>query len=314
MKISHVCALCVLVAPAVFAQACDPEQAAMNVFKKQGLVVLKPARDYVAPGGLVSLKSGAPRYREPLDDVPTDPRVAVKFRSVIMEEAGNRTVGLGLALDKLTGIVPMPVGVAVDTSRSVSLAQIDTTGVRLVADAVDAQIIKAKTAAKIKELISGGSRVFIVQEVYSGSSLDLKATTNAALNVSLGAAGEAKACDAAANGSAGKSTDEASVPKGSKPQNSAAKSAPPGAAAAETSTAGSMGIGVQVCKAGSATLRMKAENPIPFAVRLAEVELKNGMPSIKEGKFKFPTSLGDSKVEKLTSTAVPAIAGLERDK
>jgi hypothetical protein len=49
-------------------------------------------------------------------------------------------------------------------------------------------------------------------------------------------------------------------------------------------------------------MTLKSDKPIPFAVRLNEVVLNAGGDlEIKYGTFKFPSSLGESDVEKQTA-------------
>jgi hypothetical protein len=173
---------------ALAAQGCNPEAAAMKIIREQGLVVLKPARSYIRVGGIVSVKQNAPRYRDPLDPVPTDNNPDSNVRQIVMAQSAKSSTNVGLALKGLGSIIPIPVGLNVGADRQVSLAQTNTSGVRIPSAALDAQILKPNTAAKIRELLNGGSKVYLVEEVHSGTSIDLAASNKTALIVSLGGA------------------------------------------------------------------------------------------------------------------------------
>src|ERR1700741_4366222 len=110
------------------AQGCDATSAAMKVFRDQGLVVLKPARTYVRPGGLVSLKGHTARYRDAADPVPTDEKLATPFSATIMSETLNKATGFGAALSAIGSIVTAPLNLKFNASSRVSLAQIDASG------------------------------------------------------------------------------------------------------------------------------------------------------------------------------------------
>jgi hypothetical protein len=298
------------------AQGCDAEKAALKVFKEQGLIVLRPARDYVRVGGLVSVRQNTATYRDPGDRVPTSSEMATKFRALVMQQDNKSSTGIGAALSALGSIVPIPVGLKLDSSRQMTLAQIDTGGVRLRSDALDAQIQKPRTKAKMLELIGAGSEVFIVQEVYTAKSLDLKATTNAAFGVSLGL-GELQSCATGGQDKA-KEKEKSEEPKkegaADQGKKQAAADAKPANAttpavkddvkseANDNSKEEGTAVSVSVCRASEFTLRFAATEAIPFAVRLAPIE-KVGAQGIRirDGNFKFPKSLGSSRIEKATA-------------
>src|SRR5262249_35864827 len=60
-------------------------------------------------------------------------------------------------------------------------------------------------------------------------------------------------------------------------------------------------VGLQVGRSGNASLSFKTDRPIPFAVRLAEIRLTNSILEVVDGSFKFPASLGSSRIEKATA-------------
>jgi hypothetical protein len=77
-----VAAVVIVVFAGIILVSCDdPEQAAMKVFTDQGLVLLRPARDYVKVGGIVVLpKNGQPEYLDPYNDVSSNPKNYVDFK------------------------------------------------------------------------------------------------------------------------------------------------------------------------------------------------------------------------------------------
>src|SRR5262245_12132598 len=67
------CAVALMSACAISlsAASCDPERSTQDLFRRQGLNLLKPARDYIRIGGLVVRKGNGPmEYIDPLDPVP----------------------------------------------------------------------------------------------------------------------------------------------------------------------------------------------------------------------------------------------------
>lgn len=309
----------VVASASLYAQSCDATAAAAKVFKDQGLVVLKPARTYVKPGGLVSLKGDAARYRDPADPVPTDPKVATPFSATIMSETRGKTTGFGSAISAISSFVTAPLGLKFNSSSQVSLAQIDATGVRLIDDAVEAQIAKPRIAAKLMEWITvDDADAFIVQEVYLAKSLDLSASTTGALDVTFGDGKAPGTCAAKPSAQSGTSGKQPAAPSSGVGGGNSTPASPASVASAEAAkqeaakSGASIGVGVELCKTSDSKLRFETGSHIQFAVRLVQIEFRDKRLRVKEGKFKFPNSLGNSKVERITAVPREALT-LEPD-
>ena len=69
-----------------------------------------------------------------------------------------------------------------------------------------------------------------------------------------------------------------------------------------------------MCMSGDYSLTFTSPAYIPFAVRLVEVQLSAGVPTIKYGTFKFPSSLGSSDTERMTAVLdkEPLLQEIER--
>jgi len=324
---------------ALTAQACDPEKAALTVFEKQGLTLLRPARSYIQVGGLViQPRSGQPRYIDPLDDVASVDEPAVDFDAVVLAETQKRATKLGTALGLVQQLVTIPLGLQFNSSRDVTLSQVDTGGVRIKDKTLETLIKQKQTAAKLFEHLAPNlkRKAYIVQEVYLSASLNLAATTATSLGVTLGKDAELPSCDIAASvkdetGQEGAKPKDGEKPKegekakdGEKPKEGEKAKDPekpkdgekPGTAkheakVAETakSTADevkapekpSASIGLCYANQGKTVLSFKSAKPLPFAVRLAEIELVGKDLKIKIGDFKFSGSLGTSEIERTTA-------------
>jgi hypothetical protein len=341
MRILSKPALFSIVSVSLVSSSCvDPRKEILRLFSEQGLTVLQPARDYVAVGGLVVLPTkGRPAYLDPFDKLTdaTDQKAATDFRAIVMGQTVDTKVGLDVALNLASSVVKLPLGVSAKRSQEVQLDQIDTTGDRLIPTAVAAAVKKSATASAIKEQLGvKGNRVFMVQEVYRANTLSVKSTKAGQLQVSVGGGSVPECTDktkSESDTSASKKktpNPDAGAASGAKPPAAADKGSPSSNTAAtpkastdakgaadKSSTAESAkpSLAVGVCKVGSATLTMKTDQTIPFAVRLVELQqTPGGDISIRYTGFKFPGSLGNSDTEKITtviSQDAPLLQGLE---
>jgi hypothetical protein len=329
--------LIVAVGVSMSAQSCDPEKAAMDVFKEQGLTLLRPARSYVTVGALVVVPpSGPSRYIDPKDSISTINKPTVDFDAVIQSKTKTRRTALGAALSGLARVVTIPVGLKYNEKREVELSQIDTGGVRLVDGALESLIKKQATATALKQHLQAKRKVFVIQEVYLTAAMSVSASSGTDLGVTLGggslpecSATETKAKEEAKAKEAAKASEEAKAKEatgkeGQKPAPSDSKGGAEGKKPASDSSSGastaaeakapekpSLSFGVCYGNEKKTTLAFKTENPLPFAVRLAEIEFEvlnkkvTDNLQVKVGDFKFPGSLGTSEVEKATAFPAP---------
>lgn len=322
---------------ATVAGGCNPEQDALKLFSQQGLTVLKPARSYIALGGIfVVPKSGTPVYLDPYDSLPTNGSGANPFQAVIMQQSSSNSTGLAAAVGTLGGLVPVPAGAKFSNAKQVQLAQIDATGNRYTSQEIAALIHMTNTANALNDQLpaegKNGNRVFVVQEIYTGKSLSLKSSDNTSLAAAVFGSVQPQNCSSSSNGdssapttggtstsgaaaSGGTTTagaDQSKMKPGTASQN-AAKSTPAAAGAKPSQanntggTAGSSNVGVSVgmCWADAFTLSFQSQNAIPFAVRLNEVTRGTGdLLQVKITNFKVPTAaLG---AEDVSATALIA--------
>jgi hypothetical protein len=138
---------------------------------------------------------------------------------------------------------------------------------------------------------------------------------------------EPAAAQAPAPGSAANATksDEGSKSSGSassKTSSVPAKASPQKAADAEGSESNdgqddgaklSKGGAIGFCRSATYALTFSSTKALPFAVRLVELELKNGIVRVKAGNYKAPGSLGASAAEKMTAQLQgdPILSGLQ---
>jgi hypothetical protein len=320
---------------ALVAQSCDPEKVALDVFRKQGLTLLRPARTYIEVGAIVvQPSSGQPRYIDPLDTVPTEEKPTVDFDAVIMSEVQKRTTTLGTALSLVAQVVTVPVGLKFDRSREVTLSQIDTGGVRLRDKALEALIKRPSTSAKLKEHLKVKRKAYVIQEIYRSATMNVAATTGGSLSVGVGGGDvpectppkgegdktkEKEAATAKSKGQEAAPSTAQDQQKSGQPSTSQAdaakkKVAEEAAAEAKDPEKATSSVGVCFANQGKTVLAFKSEKPLPFAVRLAEIELVGGDLRVKIGDFKFPGSLGTSEVERSTAFfgGQPVVRGLIR--
>lgn len=221
--------------------SCNPQQDALKLFTAQGLTVLEPARDYIALGGLFIVpKQGAPAYLDPYDTLTGTDGTSTPFKSVIMQQSSGKSAGLKAAVGTLGGLVPIPAGLDFSTTKQVQLAQIDASGTRYTSQMIAGLLKKPATNDAITAQLSGGSRIFIIQEVYTSKSLSVKSSSNDSLGASVyGGTSLPKCSDASATGSSTGSTTaptgstDTSTPAGTGTTNSGAT--PSGGAASSSS-------------------------------------------------------------------------------
>lgn len=271
MRSTNIVRLSSFVVACVLASGClDPEKAVLAIFSKQGLTLLKPARDYVTVGGLVTATGGRARYDDPFDAVPATAPVA--FNAIIPEETKKDTAQFGVVFSQLANVVPLPVGLKVDSSIEVKLAAISSRGQRLRSTDLLALANRPETQQQAFQALSNGGRAFLVQDVYLGKSVSVNTTRKGGLQATLGGA-EVPSCStapaptpalpaAAASGNSTPSTNPAAgSPQPAIPptKNDAAQLKP--------------SVGVTACREGNYSLRFSSDTDIPFAVRLVELAI-----------------------------------------
>ena len=315
--------------------ACDPQQQAMKIFTDQGLVLLQPARSYIQPKGIVILpKKGRPKYYDPLDtDLKTDDGTEISnFSAIVAQQTKNQSSALDIALGLLGKLIKIPAGLKYDGSQTVTLDQIDAGGSRLATTKMLALLKEANTKAFLVSALTPvpgqpTPRAFIVEEVYTTKSLSLKTTSNTALQASYGGSGGSLPSCTSGNQNQPNNKNGTGSPSGSKPSDnskgplvnnmfgnggvlegdSQAQNGDnqTGNTNANNKGAGSdsNGITVGACRNTEYDLTLKSDNPIPFAVRLNEIQLNAANePELKLGQFKFPpNSLGTGDVEARTA-------------
>jgi len=279
---------------------CNAQSAAYSLFANQGLNLLRPARDYIQPGGMVFVpKKGNPEYDDPKDEVASEKGNLTDFKASILEETANRKTGLGAALSLATTIVPVPISAGAQSGKQVSLKQIDTTGVRLNTDALDRLIAAPNTSKAAAAELQRGTRVFVVQEIYKATSLDLHAEDNKAFDLHFND-GKAVADCKLASQSGNTKSDNATKDTGKTQTNTS------------SSAQSKLGAGVALCIADDYTLKLTTKDPIPFAVRLAELEMPQGTLQRNRGSI-FKGTLGGGEISAaLVNSQTPALDQLMR--
>lgn len=323
--------LMAIAAANVIAQSCDAQKRALGIFAEQRLNLLRPARDYIQPAGLVFLpKGGPPEYDDPVEPVRPEPGNLTDFRAVILEETRKRSTGFALALGLANWVLPVPVGLKLAGNDEVSLGGIETTGVRLQTTAIDGLLKRNPVANAVVPELKRGLRVFVVQEVYKATSLDLKSSTGQKMDVSFNDGTAVATCARdeakdAKQGTAAKPDEKKQEKPDEKKQEKPAESKPaetkpaetrPGEAKTGSSTEDKTKsmlpkIGAAVCRASDFSLKFTTTNPIPFAVRLAELELRDGQLRRKRGADVITTTLGPGEISaSLVDATEPAVTKL----
>jgi hypothetical protein len=325
------------------AQGCDPQKRALQIFADQRLNILRPARDYIQPSGLVFLpKGGGPEYDDPIENVTPEKGNLTDFRAVILEETRKSSTGFAAALSLANWVLPVPLGLKAKGNSEVSLGSIETTGVRLQTTAIDAALRRPAFVSAVMPDLKRGVRVFVVQEVYRATGLDLKSTKGQQMDVSFNDGSAVAPCDGAAT-----MKDTTAKPSGSKPEETKAGAKPaesksgeskpgepkPGESKqaeskptetkpddkATTETPDDKAtlprIGASVCITRDFSLKFTTKNPIAFAVRLAELEILDGQLRRKRGAHVINTTLGAGEISaSLVDASEPSVIGIDRRK
>jgi hypothetical protein len=176
------------------------ENDVLKIFTEKGLVLLQPARTYVAVGGLFTVASGAkPAYidADPSDPILTDSSSRVSDCTVVFgDETHGQSMAFNAAMNALAKVVPWAAGLQAKSGASVHLATIISPCARLNARALTA-LVNEKTNQPwiVKELHKPRSpRVYVVLEVDSTKTLTVTADSSVALEASFQGQGSLPAC------------------------------------------------------------------------------------------------------------------------
>lgn len=292
------------------AQSCDPERATTDFFRKQGLNLLKPARDYVKIGGLVAKRgNNAMEYIDPLDAVAAV-NGSQAFRGAILGEAEKKTGKFGAVVSAIKSVLPNVLDLSAESNQEVKLDQINTSGMRLSDTGAKSLIGKPNTNAELTTDLNDGLRMFVVQEVYSAESFQISSADRSALSVKLGGNSAVQNCVAAANPTSEAAAKPAGTAVAGTTPPAVQPSGQPQAAAEKPS------VGFGMCRSVDYTLSFKADKPgsfMPFAVRLKEVEIKDHKVTLKLGTVTPAGTLGPNAQKfALVDETAPIIAGLQR--
>lgn len=236
------------------AQRCDPQSTGLQILTKQGLTLLRPARDYVRVGGIVvKAGNGRAQYLDPFDPVSEVPGTTVPFRAVILRETRQRTSSLGTVIQGLAAIVPLPVGLTYDAAQEVALSQINASGARLPTAELRRLIGSQDTKKVLFAELQKRQRVFVVQELYATTELEITSHVGNQLNVTYGEK-QLQGCSGTQSGT--------TTPQAKDEQQRSSEQREESASAR-----------ILACRSSTASVKLQAEAPVPFAVRLAEVGL-----------------------------------------
>ncbi|HZL29297.1 MAG TPA: hypothetical protein VFC39_22425 [Acidobacteriaceae bacterium] len=216
MNLRRVCPVVGLFFLAVIPTGCDPTTAIYKIFSDQGLTLVKPARSYIQIGGLVILPKGTNQllYQDPWDVIDqaagqnaTPP--STDFSAVIMSQSDKSASGVDFKA-VLAQLVSLPLGFDLSHNRSLTLGQIQANGTRYTTPMMAALVAKPNTATALRDRLNEGSRVFVIQEVYTGTSLSVTSGSGTNISASLGSGGPVPSCilpdsGSGTGGAAGKS-------------------------------------------------------------------------------------------------------------
>jgi hypothetical protein len=295
---------------------CNPQTEILKIFANQGLTLLEPARDYVSIGGIVVLPKGGNRlqYIDPYDVLTPATGTSTNFNAVIHSQTDTTSAGAQFAA-ALSQIVSLPIGFSFNTGQTIKLTQIDSSGQRYTSPMISTLLKKPETSAQIIPRLQEGDRVFIIQEVYTAKSLSVSSTTTTALAANVGGSPIGNNCNSAQQaggqkGSAQQGGGQQAVGQQAGAQQSGGQQAVGQQAGAKE------GVSVGVCRNTDAELTFSSQAPIPFAVRLNEVQLgPGGVVEVKSTGFKLPNlALGnasDVKATVLIDQQNPTLGALE---
>lgn len=339
-----------LAAVSVTTQGCDPERATLDLFRRQGLNLVKPARDYIQVGGLI-VKGERLDYIDPFGVPAGSPGGGSLFTATILAEARRGTAAFNLALNLIRGLLPGTADVVGESTRHLTLDQINATGKRLTYQEIESLLSHPATAAAIRKQLQNKHPVYIVQEVYSAEEVQVSASDRRAIKVSYGDGSDVKDCETTAQPGTAKTEEEKGSRKAEAQQGQAqggeekAPAGKPGAASTAGATTGAGQAGesgtsakknaVQgppaggkdqgdskpsvtfgLCRAGTYSLKFKSVTPgqfMPFAVRLRQVEIRDGQLALKPGQAPAGGTLGrEQDGYNLISDQRPEIVDLQR--
>jgi hypothetical protein len=332
MTIKRGCSLLValVIATTCFTACDDPQKAILKVFTDEGLSLLEPARSYIKLGGIFAVpKHGQIVYFDPYDTIPSDPGTATDFSAIVEKQSTSQSTGISVAMSLLAQLIKLPVGLTFDTSKTVKLDQIDTGGTRYSSDKIDALLASANTAKKLNSLLGSndGTRVYLVQELYTAKSLSITTTDNTSLSASLGAAGKVPSCSSGSNsGSTTKPTTGANQATGNASTNGSNAGNSSSNQATKTKTnsttksqqnptnsSSSKGVSFGACHDVDSSLSFTSKTDIPFAVRLNEIYIAPDKTlSVRVNGFTLPNhALGttDTKASTWIDPNSPTLKG-----
>jgi hypothetical protein len=186
-----------ILAVALTAQtACSPQDAVNKIMLDKGLNLISPLRTYIDVGGLLFVpRNGRPYYINRLDEIPEGSTLGPSiqdFGAVFAAEASNQSADIGVVLKGLTSLIGGVFGASATAKQDVTLAQLTATGRQLQIPAARGLIAQTRTQNEILlDMQQDQARAYIVYEVYSASSISLRATTGADVAVALGSNGGA---------------------------------------------------------------------------------------------------------------------------
>jgi hypothetical protein len=342
----------VAVSAVVIIGGCDSiDKEAKKIMADQGLTLVEPARDYIALGGIVTLGKKL-QYEDPYDTLPNDNGTYSSFSAIVSQNTQNQSIGIDLALGTIANVVTLPASVsgAVNHSSSVNLSQIDTGGTRYTTQKVAALLQKQATNDATKADLQAGLRTFVIQEVYTATSFKITSSNSTSIAAAAGGSAPKPQCSET-DTSGSKNSDSASATSGNtgsgnsgtaNSKSGSPESPSPGAPSAGTGSKNSSGSGsgnsgssnsgsaktgssgnsgsgsapmsMGTCWTGNSSLSFTTARPIPFAVRLNEVELgPGGVVQVKKKDFRLPlNTLGGDNVTNSVTLPSGTTEGLER--
>ena len=342
----------VAVSAVVIIGGCDSvDKEAKKIMADQGLTLVEPARDYIALGAIVTLGNKL-QYEDPYDTLPNDNGTYSAFNAIVSQNTKNQSIGIDVALGTLANVVTLPASVSgsVNHSSSVKLSQIDTGGTRYTTQKIAALLQKQATNDAIKADLQAGLRTFVIQEVYTATSFSITSSNSTSIAAGAGGSSPSPQCPGIGTSGSGNS-DSASTTSGNpgagnsgtaNSKSGSSGSASPGSSSTgagskgtsdsgsgnsgssnsgspKTSSSGSSGSGsaamsMGVCWGGNASLSFTTNRPIPFAVRLNELEIgPGGVVQVKKKNFSLPLdTLGGDNVANSATLPSGTTEGLER--
>jgi len=235
--------LVAILLPILASLDCDPYVSIKRMLQDQGFILIQPAREYVRPGGLMAMdKKGALVYFDP----------SVKFDSsrvvtapITIPYDHDQSAPLDLVLGLVGDSVKVPVGLKIEGgAQQVSLEAIDLESARINMSSVDELLSQADTVVFIRQQLNTYTRVFVVQEILTVKSAELKSANGNELKM---ASTTTPGCSSDHN------PDQPSVQR-------------------------DHDLSVSICGNSRDEITLKVSEPLPIAVRLGEiVATENGV-------------------------------------